>query len=75
VLETFHPDQIAKGHRATSGGPPDPTMMNTLHELRAMLLHKHGGQEVEGAELEYELLEGRGHQGVGAVTRYVWRKP
>jgi hypothetical protein len=36
-------DQIAKGYRAKSGGPPDPTMMFTLDELR-QLLKEHAGQ-------------------------------
>ncbi len=37
LLETFHPDQIAKGYRAKSGGPPDPDMMYTIDELRGYL--------------------------------------
>ncbi|KAG1677492.1 hypothetical protein FOA52_001948 [Chlamydomonas sp. UWO 241] len=73
ILECFHPDQIAKGYRAKSGGPPDPTMMYTLAELRG-LLPAGGGTEVEAAELEYELKEGSLHAGVGAVVRLVWRK-
>ncbi|GFR46600.1 hypothetical protein Agub_g8203, partial [Astrephomene gubernaculifera] len=73
VQEVFHPDQIHKGYRATSGGPHQPDMMVTLQELRSQLSAA-GGTELEGQELEYVLQEGRLHAGLGAVTRYVWRK-
>ncbi|KXZ54007.1 hypothetical protein GPECTOR_5g118 [Gonium pectorale] len=73
IQEVFHPNQIHKGYRPTSGGPHDPGMMVTLEELRGQLGHQ-GGTELEGEELEYVLQEGRLHSGLGAVTRYVWRK-
>jgi hypothetical protein len=31
-------------------------------------------QELESEQVEYELKEGPLHDGIGAVTRYVWRK-
>ncbi|KAG2453077.1 hypothetical protein HYH02_002409 [Chlamydomonas schloesseri] len=73
IQEVFHPSQVHKGYRETSGGPHDPTMMVELQELRSQLGDK-GGEELEGEELEYVLEEGKLHNGMGAVTRYVWRK-
>ncbi|KAG2437420.1 hypothetical protein HXX76_006072 [Chlamydomonas incerta] len=73
IQEVFHPNQVHRGYRDKSGGPHDPTMMVELKELRAQLGDK-GGEELEGEELQYVLEEGKLHSGMGAVTRYVWRK-
>uniref|UniRef100_A0A7S0R2D5 Methyltransferase domain-containing protein n=1 Tax=Chlamydomonas leiostraca TaxID=1034604 RepID=A0A7S0R2D5_9CHLO len=73
LCECFHPDQIAKGYREKSGGPHDPAMMWSLAELRGLVAGE-AGQEEEGSETEYELREGSLHHGLGAVTRWVWRK-
>lgn len=73
LQEVFHPNQVHKGYRAKSGGPHDHTMMVELQELRSQLGNQ-GGEEVEAEEVEYVLQEGELHDGLGAVTRYVWRK-
>ncbi|GIL69863.1 hypothetical protein Vretimale_10103 [Volvox reticuliferus] len=73
IIEVFHPNQIHKGYRQKSGGPHDPDMMVTLKELRNHLGH-YSGTELLGQELEYVLEEGKLHDGLGAVTRYLWRK-
>ncbi|KAG2484870.1 hypothetical protein HYH03_016356 [Edaphochlamys debaryana] len=73
ICEVFHPDQVAKGYRQTSGGPTDPTMMVTLQEMRE-LLGSSRGTEIRAEEVEYVLKEGKLHDGLGAVTRYLWRK-
>lgn len=44
-----------------------------VQEMRALFSAYHGTEQ-EGAVVEYELREGRYHHGLGAVTRYVWRK-
>ncbi|GFH08010.1 uncharacterized protein HaLaN_02904, partial [Haematococcus lacustris] len=71
LLETFRPDQRLQGYK--SGGPHDPGMMFSLHELR-QLLRPYPGQELESEELDYMLHEGAYHEGMGAVVRFVWQK-
>jgi SAM-dependent methyltransferase len=68
ILESYHPAQIGRGR----GGPSDPDLMPTLDELR----HELPGLEVlHAAELEREVSEGEGHQGLSAVVQFIARRP
>jgi SAM-dependent methyltransferase len=68
LLEAYRPDQLGRG----TGGPSLPEMMMTVEELRGdfaaldlMLVR----------EVDRDIREGRGHQGVGAVVQLLGRKP
>ena len=67
VLEHYHPRQVSYG----TGGPPDPTMLMTLEELRRDFA---AFEELHGVETERSVSEGSGHHGRSAVTQFVGRK-
>ena len=65
LLEAFHPSQLGR----SSGGPKQAELLYTLADLQgdfAGLLRQEAGEE-----LEVELDEGPGHQGLAKVTRYI----
>lgn len=68
LLEHYHPKQLAY----KTGGPPDPSMMSTLDELR---------QDFQGFEILHQLegervvQEGAGHHGLSYVTQFIAKKP
>jgi SAM-dependent methyltransferase len=64
LLEAFHPRQLGR----SSGGPKEIELLYTLEDVRADFNDKL--DEELGAELETQLDEGPGHQGIAAVTRY-----
>jgi len=67
VLEAYRPEQIGRG----TGGPALPEMMMTLEELRRDLMPL----DLDLArELERDVCEGWGHQGIGAVVQVIGRK-
>jgi SAM-dependent methyltransferase len=67
VLEAYRPDQIWRG----TGGPTLPEMMMTVEELSRDLARL----DIELArEINREIREGRGHQGIGAVVQLIGRK-
>lgn len=69
MAEYYHPDQISYG----TGGPKDPTWMLRCQDLE----HKLGpalGKIVHQAELEREVLEGKGHTGKAKVSQWISQK-
>ena len=68
ILEHYHPSQVGRG----TGGPPDPTWMPTLEELRASFP---GWAEEHAVERERDVREGAGHAGPSAVVQVVLRRP
>jgi SAM-dependent methyltransferase len=69
VAEWFRPEQRTEGY--ASGGPPDPAMMVTGHELR-----EHFGEDgIEHLEVAEPMLEEGMHQGPAATVRFAWRSP
>jgi len=68
VLEAYRPDQKGRG----TGGPSLPEMMMNLEELR----RDFAALDLTVArEVDRDIREGRGHQGVGAVVQLLGRKP
>jgi hypothetical protein len=67
VLEAYTPAQIGRG----TGGPSLPEMTMTLAGLRDELAPL---EFVHAVETEREVIEGRGHSGVGSVVQVVARK-
>jgi SAM-dependent methyltransferase len=67
VLEHYHPRQTTYG----TGGPPDPSLLVTLEELRRDFSSL---EELHGVETEREVREGHGHLGMSAVTQFVARR-
>jgi SAM-dependent methyltransferase len=68
-LEHYHPRQLGYG----TGGPPDPTWMLTLDELRRDFAPWH---ELHGVEKEREVWEGEyTHGGPSYVTQFIARRP
>lgn len=67
ILEAYTPDQL---HYKT-GGPPTADLMPTLEELREEL---RGLEFLLAMELEREVHEGMGHNGLSAVVQVVARK-
>jgi SAM-dependent methyltransferase len=68
ILEAYHPRQIGRG----TGGPPTPLLMMTLEALRSEL---DGLEWLHAGEIERDVREGAGHNGLSAVTQVVARKP
>ena len=68
LLEAYTPDQVGRG----TGGPPVTELTMTLDALREELA---GLELVHGEELEREVVEGRGHNGTGAVVQVIARRP
>ena len=69
VAEWFRPEQRTEGY--ASGGPPDPAMMVTGHELR-----EHFGEDgIEHLEVAEPMLEEGMHRGPAATVRFAWRSP
>jgi SAM-dependent methyltransferase len=67
VLEAYRPDQIGRG----TGGPTVAEMTMTAHELE----HELASLRIELIrEIDRDIREGRGHQGVGAVVELIGRK-
>lgn len=64
LLEAYRPEQISRG----TGGPSLPEMMMTLEELRRDLSSL---DLVWTSELERDIREGLGHQGVGSVVQVI----
>lgn len=67
LVVAYRPEQIAFG----TGGPKDRDMLPSLADLRADF---EGGEELVGAELERDVVEGRLHTGRAAVVHAVFRK-
>ncbi|HEY3270853.1 MAG TPA: class I SAM-dependent methyltransferase [Geothrix sp.] len=68
LLEAYTPRQLEYG----TGGPKDPDMLDTLAELKDLLL----GLDLEiGREVVREIREGALHHGLGSVVQVVARKP
>lgn len=67
LFEHYHPRQLGYG----TGGPPDPSMMLTLEELRGAFW---GWKVLHSFEGEREVHEGRGHTGKSFVTQWVAQK-
>jgi 2-polyprenyl-3-methyl-5-hydroxy-6-metoxy-1,4-benzoquinol methylase len=68
LLEAYTPDQLA----LATGGPPVAELMMSLAELRREL----GGLRIEhGVETVRRVIEGRLHQGDGAVVQVIARRP
>ena len=68
LLEAYTPRQLEHG----TGGPPVAELMMSEAILRDEL----PGLEFEHlAELEREVIEGRGHTGTGAVVQAIARRP
>jgi len=55
-----------------TGGPPVVELMMPLDELLGEL---DGLTPIHAAEIDREIIEGRGHTGMGAVTQLIARKP
>ena len=68
VLEAYTPAQL----RHRTGGPPDEDKLMTLADLRRELA---GLDFVHAVELEREVVEGRLHDGLGAVVQVVAVRP
>lgn len=68
LLEAYHPRQLGYG----TGGPPTTALMMTLDALREEL---EGLELVRASELDRDVQEGGGHQGMSAVVQVVARKP
>lgn len=70
VAEFFSKDQLSY----TSGGPKDVNLLYDAGEVE-QLLQKIGFTLIELEKCETLLAEGRGHQGVASVVRFVAQKP
>ena len=68
LLEAFHPSQLGR----PSGGPKQLDMLYTLADLQSDFADML--DQEDGEELEVELDEGPGHQGLARVTRYLARR-
>lgn len=68
ILEAYHPRQVGRG----TGGPPTAQLMMTLDALRGELA---GLDWQHAAEIERDVREGAGHNGLSAVTQVAARKP
>lgn len=68
ILEAYTPDQIGRG----TGGPPDPEMTMTLDGLREELVDMH---IISGGETVRPIIEGRLHNGEGAVVQVIAQRP
>ena len=68
VLEAYRPDQIGRG----TGGPSLLEMMMNLEELRRDFVAL---DLTLASEVDRDIREGRGHQGMGAVVQLLGRKP
>ncbi len=68
LLEHYHPRQV--DYR--TGGPPDPTFLVTLAELRAAFP---GWIELHAFEGERDVHEGALHEGRSFVTQWIARRP
>lgn len=68
LFEHYHPTQVGRG----TGGPPDPSMMITLDELRRAFA---GFEVLHAFEGERDVREGGGHTGLSVVTQFVACKP
>lgn len=64
LLESYTPDQIKLG----TGGPPTVDLMATLQELKEAFV---GFDLVHGEELNREIHEGKGHNGLSAVVQFI----
>lgn len=67
ILEHYHPRQVGLG----TGGPPDPSLLLTLDELRRDFADL---QVLHAVETERHVHEGHGHHGRSAVTQLIARK-
>ena len=67
ILEAYTPKQL----EYKTGGPPTADLMPTLDDLRDEL---NGLEFLSGHELEREVHEGIGHNGMSAVVQVVARK-
>ncbi len=68
LLEAYTPDQIGRG----TGGPPVAELAMTLADLRRELA---GLEFVHAVEVERQVIEGRGHTGLGSVVQIIARRP
>ena len=68
VLEAFSKEQLAYG----SGGPQDPDLLMALDDLKRELA---GLEFVHAVQIEREVREGRGHNGLAAVVQLLGVKP
>jgi SAM-dependent methyltransferase len=67
ILEAYTPKQLEYG----TGGPPDPALLMTLADLHSELA---GLEFLHGLEVVREVVEGRLHNGLGAVVQVIARK-
>jgi len=58
----------------TTGGPKDETLLYTAEQLKAILDHRTDIEILELSELDTQLSEGRGHNGLASVVRMTVRK-
>ena len=67
VLEAYTPEQFGRG----TGGPPDPSRLASLAELRREL---EGLELLHAVETEREVVEGHLHTGAAAVVQILARR-
>jgi 2-polyprenyl-3-methyl-5-hydroxy-6-metoxy-1,4-benzoquinol methylase len=68
ILESYHPRQL----EFKTGGPPVAEMMYSIDTLEEDFP---GAEIVKLEDLDVEVVEGKYHFGMGAVTRLILRKP
>lgn len=67
LVEAYTPDQIP----LKTGGPQDPDLMPWLRQLQEELK---GLQVLEAQEIQREIHEGLGHNGLSAVVQFIGKK-
>ena len=68
LMEAYTPEQLSYG----TGGPQSPELLVTLDQLQQELA---GLEFLHAAEVEREIHEGHGHNGLSSVVQIVARKP